>query len=144
MKCGRNMKESKVKVAIYDADLRVKIIKHYPLSSGGTKIKIKSGGDGHFMPTIGTGDYLEWPKRSLIPPFRRTWERVYIVKNNGAKPVNFETEEVFGIDTQDIIDAANAEIIRNFGKEKKETPVIMYIIILMLLAIAGKIFGVIV
>lgn len=137
------MNETKVKVAIYDADLRVRKIGYYPLNADGTKIKIQSGGDGHFMPSIEKGSCLEFPKRSMIPPFRKTYERVYIIKNKGSKPVNFETEETFGFSTKEIMNAARSEIIANFGKTKTEVPMIFYIIMLILLAIAGKVFGVI-
>jgi len=134
----------KVKVLIFDQDLKVRRQGYFPISKNGAQIEIVSGGEGHFMPALEKGSYLEIPKKSLLPPFRTTYERWYFVRNRAKQCVNFETGEVYGIDDDSIIEAANSEIIRNYGRQKQETPFIMYIIILMLLFIIANQLGVIV
>lgn len=132
-----------VKVYVYDQDLKVRKQGNFPISKNGAQIEIVKGGEGHFMPALEKGSYLLMPKRSLFPPFTRTWEPVYFVRNRAKQCVNFETGEVYGIDDEAILEAANSEIIRNYGRQKQETPFIMYIIILMLLFIIANQLGVI-
>lgn len=138
------MSESKVKVAIFDNDLRVRKIGKYPLNSDGTKIKIVSGGEGHFMPSIDPSSCLEFPRRSMIPPFKKYFERVYIIKKGASKPVNFHTERVYDINVESIMKAANAQILNRLGQETKDTATITYVIVILLLVIIGKVFGLIV
>ena len=134
----------KVKLAIIDKDLRARIFKKFPLSEDGAKIKVKSGGDGHFMPEIDTDSYIELPSRSLLPPWRTKWNRYYFVNKGAKKCINFKTETILDPDPTMVLKAAGTQMLMNLGKEKKETDITTYIIIAMLLGILAKLFGVIV
>lgn len=133
-----------VKLAIFDQDLIVRRFKKYPLSSSGSQIKVVAGGDGHFMPKIGNTTYLDFPRRSLIPPFRKYHERIYFVRNTASRCVDFKTEEVALPDQDQIMKAVGSKIASNWGKESTETPLLMWIVLALLGLIAAKIFGVIV
>ncbi len=134
----------KVKVAIFDQDLKIRQFGNFPLTSDGSKINIKSGGKGHFNPSFSNTSYLEFPYRSLFTLFRLQYSRVYIVRNNANKCINFDTEEVPAPDPEEVMKAAGAKILENMGRETKETPLISYIILGLLVGIALKIFEVIV
>ena len=134
----------KVKLAIMDKDLRVRTFKNFPLSEDGAKIKVKSGGEGHFMPAIDTDSYIELPSRSLFPPWRIKWNRIYFVNKGALKCINFKTETVLEPDPNTVLQAAGTTMLMNLGKEKKETDLIIYIILLAIIGIALKVFGVIV
>ena len=134
----------KVKLAIIDKDLRARTFKNFPLSEDGTKIKVKSGGEGHFMPSFETDSYIELPSRSLFPPWRTKWNRIYFVNKGTSKCINFKTETVPAPDPSLVLEAAGTLMLMNLGKEKKETDLIIYIILAVLIGIALKIFGVIV
>ena len=69
----------KVKLAIIDKDLKARIFKKYPLTDDGAKIKVVESGKGMFKPEIDTASYIELPARSIFPPWRRTWNRIYFV-----------------------------------------------------------------
>jgi len=135
---------NKVKLAIFDQDLVVRKFGKFPLSADGSKIKIVSGGEAHFMPQISNTTYLEFPRRSLIPPFRKYYERVYFVRNMAKKCVDFETEVVSMPDPKQLMDAAGAKIASNWGKEKVETPIMLWLILAAIALVAAKVFGVIV
>ena len=134
---------NKVKLAVFDQDLVVRKHGKFELSSDGSKIKIVSGGESHFMPQIGNTTYLDFPRRSLIPPFKKYYERLYFVRNAAKRCVDFKTEEVASPDPEQVMKAAGAKIASNWGKEKTETPLLMYIILGILGIIAAKLFGVI-
>ena len=134
----------KVKLAIIDKDLRARIFKEFPLSEDGAKIKVKSGGEGHYMPAIETDSYIELPSRSLVPPFRTKWNRFYFVMKGASECINFKTATVPAPNSSLVLQAAGTTMLMNLGKEKKETDLIMYIILLAIIGIALKVFGVIV
>ena len=82
----------KLKLAILDDDLRVRTIKHYPVSDSGKHIQVVKGGEGHFMPAFNSETYIELPKKIL----GRTigWERLYIAKKGAKACMNFKTETI--------------------------------------------------
>ena len=134
----------KVKLAIIDKDLRARTFKEFPLSEDGAKIKVKSGGDAHFMPSLDTDSYIELPSRSIFPPWRIKWNRLYFVNKGATKCINFKTETILEPDPTTVLKAAGTEMLMNLGKEKKETDFIIYIILAAVIGIALKVFGVIV
>ena len=125
------MGEIKVKVAVFDEDLQIRKYGKFPLSKDGTKIKIVSGGEGHWMPQFDRNSYLEFPQRSLVPPFPMRFERVYFVKNHAPKCVDFSTEKVHGLDPEVVKKYARMEILTGIGQDKQETPFITYLILLL-------------
>ena len=134
---------NKVKLAIFDQDLVVRRHGKFPLSSGGSKVQVVSGGASHFMPQIGNTTYLDFPRRSLIPPFKKYYERLYFVRNTANRCVDFATEEVSSPDPQEVMKAAGAKIASNWGKEKTETPLLLYLILAAVILVAAKVFEVI-
>ena len=134
----------KVKVAVFDQDLKIRQLGDFPLTSDGSKINIKSGGKGHFNPSFSNTSYLEFPYRSIFSLFRIRYKRVYVVRNSASKCVNFHTEEVPAPDPEEVMKAASAKILENMGRETQETPFILYIILGVLVGIALKVFEVIV
>jgi hypothetical protein len=133
----------KVKLAIFDNDLKATVGK-YEISSDGTKIKVISGGEGHFMPSFGNDSFIDLPYRNIFSPWKISYNRIYFVKKKGDKCVNFQTGEVFNPDPEQLKEAIGATLLGELGKDKTETPIIWYIILLILLGIAGKVFGVLV
>lgn len=127
----------KVEVAVFDRDLKVERGK-YPLTDDGSKIKIKKGGKGHWYPEFDNQSYLEFP--SLFGT-----KRVYIVRKNAAKCVSFADPEgtVYGPDPELVEKAAEDAIRRSMKQDKQETPFWVYLVILLLLGVAGRVFGVI-
>lgn len=73
--------KDKVKVLVLDRDLKGRTYKKFEVSEDGSKIRIKSGGKAHFMPTFDNDSFIEIPRRSLIPPFKIVYDRLYIVRN---------------------------------------------------------------
>lgn len=134
----------KVKVAVFDRDLRVRTSGNFPLTQDGSKIAVRSGGKRHFNPSFDNDSFLEFSKRSYIPPFKRSWERVYIIRNGARKCVNFQTELVTGPDPKLVMDAASNKLLETIGKDKVETPILLYIILAFVAITALKVLGVIV
>lgn len=122
------MKElpDKVTLAILDKDLKARTFRKFPLTSDGTKIDVVNAGKGYFMPRIDNDSFIELPSRSMIPPFKRKWDRIYVAIRGAKACINFRTEEVYGPDPQQVVDAAKSELITNFGKEKQDTPMLVY------------------
>jgi hypothetical protein len=141
---GEYSMSDKVKLAIFDQDLVVRKFGKFELSSSGSKIKVKSGGEGHFMPSISNTTYLEFPRRSPIPPFKKYYERVYFVRNTASACVDFKTEEVPIPDPEQVMKMAGAKVASNWGKEKQEIPFLMWLILGGIVMILAKVFGVIV
>ena len=84
---GRIFMTRKVKVAIFDNDLRVEIRK-CDISDKGNKIRIASGGTSNWKPSFDNDSFLEFP-RGKLEIWKPKWTRYYIVKKKGAKCVNF-------------------------------------------------------
>jgi len=133
----------KVKLAIFDKDLKARTYESFPLSKDGSRISVRRGGKRNFNPTFDQESYIEFPERSLIPPFRTKWNRVYFVRNGAKACVNFKTPQVSGPDPELVMEAAEAEILKGIGKDKQDTPIIMYLILLVIIGVALKVFGVI-
>ena len=134
----------KVRLAIIDKDLRARIFKKFPLTEDGAKIKVVDSGKGMFKPEIATDSYIELPSRSLFPPWRIKWNRIYFVNKGAAKCINFKTETILEPDPNTVLRAAGTTMLMNLGKEKKDTDIILYAILAAVIGIALKIFGVIV
>lgn len=84
----------KVETAIFDNDLRCHVGK-YVISEDGTQIRIKSGGESHFMPTFNNDTFLELPKRKKYLLFgEQLYRRLYIVKKKASACVDFRGEPV--------------------------------------------------
>lgn len=138
------MAKDKVLLAIYDNDLKCRTVKKYEISDSGTQIKVQSGGDGHFMPKFDNDSFLELPSvKKFIFFGPRTWKRYYFVKKKGEKCVNFQTGEAFGMSPEEAKKAVGSTLLREIGKTKQEIPFIMYLILMVLVGIALKVFGVI-
>jgi len=134
----------KVRLAIIDKDLRARIFKKFPLTEDGAKIKVVESGKGMFKPEIETDSFIELPSRSILPPWRIKWNRIYFVNKGAAKCINFKTGKVLDPDPTLVQEAAATTMLMNLGKEKKETDITTYLILAVLIGIALKIFGVIV
>jgi len=130
----------KVNVAVFDNDLRVEILKR-EISDTGNKIRITSGGTGNWKPSYDNDSFLEFPYRSLFSFWKTSWRRIYFVKKRGKKCVNFNTGEVKGPDPEDLEQAIGAVGLNKLGNQKQEIHIIFYIIVLILIGIALKVFG---
>ena len=117
----------KVKTAVFGRNL-VADVRQYEVSSKDSKIKIRKGGKRNFNPSFTETSHLMMPKG-----FGRR-EPVYFVRNGATACIDFKTEdpEIKGADQSQVIEAAEAEIIRNFGKESKDTPWYVYVMLGML------------
>lgn len=129
----------KVKVALFDKDLRTEI-KTYPLNSDGTKLEINpTGGKGYFMPEIDTDTYLD---------IKRPWytgggyQRVYFVMKWAKECVNFKTGDVKGPDPKVVMDAASAQILKNKAEDAQAVHWSVWIMLGLLALIFLKVFGV--
>lgn len=132
------MNEKKVRVAVFDADLRCKI-KKYPVSSNGKQININAGGTEHFMPRFDRNCRLEFPrfKKWLIIGDRQ-YEPIYIVMNKAKKCVDFSLKEPY-VDypsPEELDKALKALIATRIGTEGITIPMYipsMLVVILVLL-----------
>ena len=121
------MPNEKVLLAIYDADLKCRTVKKYEVSDSGTQIKVKSGGDGHFMPQFDNESFLELPTRKRFIFFGgQLWKRFYFVKKKGEKCVNFNTGEAYGPNPEDAKKAIGSTLLEQVGKNKPENTLIAY------------------
>ena len=134
----------KVKLAIFDQDLKIRQFGDFPLTKDGSKINVRSGGKLHFNPSFSNTSYLEFPYRSIFSLFRIRYRRVYVVRNNAGACVNFNTEVVPAPDPEEVMKAASAKILENMGRETQETPFILYLILAAIAIVALKVFEVIV
>lgn len=118
----------------------------YPLNSDGTKLEIQpKGGKGHFMPAIDNDSKLYIPTRKKWLLFgERIYKEAYFAMKWSKKVVNFKTPEVEGPDPDTVIEAARAEVIKNYGKGKLETPLyipVSFIVIIGLLLWVARLVG---
>lgn len=132
----------KVKVALFDKDLRAEL-KKYPLNADGTKIEIAQGGSGHFKPTIDNESFIEFPYRHPLSFWRVSYQRIYFAMKWSKKCVNFHTEEVEGPDPKQIMDAANKTLLDKLGEQKQEVNWWQYLLIGINVLILLKVLGVI-
>jgi len=122
--------------------LKARIYKKFPISKDGSKIIVRVGGKRNFNPIFDNESYIEFPKRSLLMPWQTNWNRVYFVRNGASKCVNFKTETVFEPDPTLVFEAAENKILKNIGSEKVETPILIYIILVLCVITLLKVFGV--
>lgn len=138
----------KVELAVFDKDLKARTVGKFPLSKDGTKIKVRTGGKRNFSPSFDHSSYIEFPYRSLVTPWRISWKRVYFVRNAASECVNFHRTpegftEVPQPDPEIVMEAAEAAILKGIGKDKQETPMILYIILAAVAITLLKVLGVI-
>ena len=136
------MTETKVFLAIIDKDLKIRTLKKYPLSKNGQQIHVISGGEAHFMPVITNTSDLEFPYRSITSIWKIFYRRIYFAMNKAKQCIDFESGEVSLPSPEEMKKAIAATLLGKLNVEKTETPIIWYIILLVLLAIAGNVFGV--
>ncbi len=132
----------KVKLAIIDIDLKARTMGQFPVSDDGTQIRVVSGGEGHFMPTFDNDSFIEIPKKILR--YQTGWERLYIVKKHATACVNFKTGDPSSIDIEQLKKSVGATLLNKIGEKKEAFPSwVIYLILLGVIGIAGKVFGVI-
>ena len=114
----------KVNVAIFGADLQISPVKQYEVDESGSKIRINpKGGKGHFMPAFTNTSYLDFPTSKKYLLFgKRSYRRIYFVRKMAKSCVDFHTPFVPLPDIKQVMDAAESEIVKNFGKENNDTP----------------------
>ena len=128
----------KVKLAIFDRDLKARTVGTFPVSKDGSRISVRKGGKRNFNPTFDNESYIDFPKRF------GGWTRTYFVRNGAKECVNFKTGSVSGPDPDLVIEAAESAILQNIGKDKEETPLISWLTLGAVILLALKVFGVIV
>ena len=131
----------KVKIAIFDVDLKASV-KKYPVSDSGDRIKVVKGGESHFMPKFNHTSFIEFPR-----PWWKGggYERIYFARKGAGECVDFQTGAVAGPDPELIKEAAGATMLKDLGKEEPPFPTWMiYLILLCSIGILLKVFGVIV
>ena len=114
----------KVETAIFDNDLRCHVGK-YEISEDGTQIRIKSGGESHFMPTFNNDTFLELPKRKKYLIFgEQTYRRLYIVKKKASACVDFRTEppNIPLPDREQLKQSLAATSLNKIGKPEQHFP----------------------
>jgi len=132
----------KVKLAIIDSDMKARTMGHYPISDDGTQIRVVSGGEGHFMPKFDNDSFIELPKKFLW--FQTGWTRLYVVKKNATACINFKTEDVPTPDIEQLKESVGATLLNRIGEKKEPFPPwIIYLMFVVVLGIALKVFGVI-
>lgn len=136
----------KLKLAIIDKDLRARTVGKYPVSDNGEQIRVKSGGENHFMPKFDNESFIEFPRRHFPFLWRTVWDRVYFVRKGASACINFKAEpaKVEGPDPELVLNAAGTKMLQNLGKEKAESPtVIQWITLALLILISMSLLGVI-
>lgn len=128
----------KVKLAIFDRDLKVRKMGTFEVSKDGSKIKVKGGGKGNFNPSFDNESYLEFPRRF------RGFERIYIVRKGAKACVNFKDNPatVYGPDPEQVIEAAENKILTGIGKDKQDIHWSVYAQLFLIILILIKVLGV--
>ena len=131
----------KVKLAIFDKDLKARTVKEYPVSDNGEQIKVVSGGEGHFMPKFDNDSFIELPRPWYCGG---GWEKIYFARKLAKKCVNFKTEEVFVPDPEQLKKSIGVTLLDQLGEQKQPFPAwTVYLILVTVIGIALKVFGVI-
>ena len=177
----------KVKLAVFDRDLKAREFQMYDVTDDGSKIKVRSGGKRHFNPTFDNDSFVELPR-----PWWKGggWERIYFARNSAKSCVKFRKKhndlslkiksvadieelieaasgenpnpeaqyllnEVLKVletaadddflkaDPEQILDAARADMIKNFGKQEQQTSMMTWIQLAVSIIILLKVMGVI-
>lgn len=132
---------NKVKLVVYDANLKGQV-GNYEVSDSGDKIKVVSGGEGHFMPSFDNDSYLELPKKFL----GRTigYEKVYFAPKRSKACVNFKAPKAEAPDPEEIDRAIGSLVLEKMGQDKPAfPPILIYVIVAIQILIAANLFGVI-
>jgi hypothetical protein len=175
----------KVKLAIFDRDLKAREYKHFDVTDDGSKIRVRSGGKRNFNPTFDNDSFIEFPRPRYLGG---GWDRVYFARNgakacvrfrrspndlsskidgiadlqevmkaaeNGNLEAQHEVMEILNVlrtataddflipDPEQVRNAAQSDLISNFGKEKQETSWQMWAILGLNLFILLIVMGVI-
>lgn len=138
----KTMFEPKMKVAIYDKDIKARTIKKYPISPNGHQISIKRGGKANFNPEF-DNDCVIKIKVPFWKVWKAGWEELCLVPQGASRCINFKTQEVTGPNEDDVKRAAENTLLTNLGKEKQETPTITYISVILLVLVLMRLFGVV-
>ena len=129
----------KLKLAVFDIDGKA-TLRSYPVSDSGDRIRVKKGGEGHFMPQFDHTSFIE-----LARPWYKGGgsERIYFARKGAKKCVNFKTGVVGDPDPELVKIAAGSTMLKDLGKEKQEmtwqTWMMLGILILLLLYQMGVI-----
>ena len=110
----------KVKLAIFDADLKVEI-KKYPISESGNHILVTKGGEKHFMPTFDNTSFIEFPVRFPWSFWKTSYERIYFVRKLAKKCVDFKTEKIEGPSPEFVKEMGTKVMLDRLNKQKQET-----------------------
>ena len=110
----------KVKLAIFDADLKA-TTKKYPISDSGNHILVTKGGEKHFMPTFDNTSFIEFPVRFPWSFWKTSYERIYFVRKLAKKCVNFKTEEIEGPSPEFVKEMGAKVMLDRLNKQKQET-----------------------
>lgn len=148
----------KVKVAIFDEDLVCRKVGKYEVTDG-DQIKIKNkGGKGHFMPHFDINCGLDVPSRSPFMPWKTNWDKLYVVQKGAKHCVNFKPNAVIcpkcnnviqpkpenkGPDPSLVEDMANKIMVDRLNDQKQQTPIVNYVIVILLILILAMVSGVI-
>lgn len=132
----------KVKLAIFDADLKT-TIKKYEISESGNHILVKSGGTEHFMPSFDHTSFLEFPVRYPWSFWKTSYERIYFARKLAKNCVNFKTEALAGPSPEFVKEMGMKVMLDRLNKQKQETVWQMWLIlavsIITLLYVTGVI-----
>lgn len=147
-----------MKLAIFDDDLVCRKVGKFEVTDG-NQIRVKSkGGKGHFMPHFDINSGLQIPYRALSSPWKISYAPLYIVQSKAKHCVNFKPAAIIcpkcskeiqpapinkGPDPSLVIDTANKIMLEKIGDQKKETPLIDYVIVVLLLMILAVLMGVV-
>ena len=136
----------KVKLAVFDRDLKARQYKKFPVTDDGSKIRVRTGGKRNFNPTFDNDSFIDFPR----PKWKGGgWDRVYFARNSAKECVRFRRKEGDGDDFLDpdpeqVKRAAENTILHSIGKEKTEIPMISWITLVMVAIILLKVLGVLV
>ena len=112
--------DRKVKLAVYDADLRA-TVKNYPLSKNGNKIIVNKGGKGNFKPSFDNNSFIEFPVRYPWSFWKISYQRIYFARSLAKKCVNFKTEELAGPSPEFVEELGVKVMLDRLNKQKQET-----------------------
>ena len=110
----------KVKLAIFDADLKA-TTKKYPISDSGNHILVSKGGTEHFMPTFDNTSFIEFPVRFPWSFWKVSYERIYFVRKLAKKCVDFKTEKIEGPSPEFVKEMGAKVMLDRLNKQKQET-----------------------
>lgn len=118
----------KVKLAIFDNDLRAKVGK-YEVNKDGTKIIVIPSGEGYHAPSFDNDSFIEFPYRAITSFWRKSYRKVFFVKRKGKKCVNFKTDPpvVFPPDEEELKRAVGSTMLGQIGKDKQDITWVGYV-----------------